>query len=305
VGGETHARWLNEALQDHCRALPLGWLPRDEALTLPERHLGLVTARERRLTPEFLDALVTAIEKTFDHDRLLSLARSTVEPRSPHPDPLPQRGRGKTAARIGVALDGAFQFYYPANFDLLRTAGAELIFWSPLRDSALPSVDGLYLGGGYPELYARELSANVAMREAIRAFAESGRPLYAECGGLMYLSGALEDLDGNEYPMIGLLPTKIHMKPKKLTLGYAEVELASHTPLGEKGTVIRGHEFHYSRIDEVPPSVPRAYRVRRRRGAEERAEGYLLGNSLLSYVHLHFGANPVVAERFVSSCRGR
>jgi len=315
VGGETHARWLDEALQGHCRALPLGWLPRDEALALPVRHLGLVTAGERRLPSEFLDALVAAVEKSFDLDRLLSLAKSQVEARAPHADPLPQRGRGKSVhslslegegvrpvARIGVALDEAFQFYYPANFDLLRAAGAGLVFWSPLRDSVLPPVDGLYLGGGYPELYARELSANVAMREAVRAFAGSGRPLYAECGGLMYLSQALEDLDGNEHPMVGLLPTRVRMKPKKLTLGYVEVELAQDTLLGERGTVLRGHEFHYSRIDEVPPSVPRAYRIRRRRGGEERGEGYLLGSLLASYVHLHFGANPVAAERFVSSC---
>lgn len=332
VGGETHARWLDEALQGHCRALPLGWLPRDEALALPERHLGLVTARERRLTPEFLDALVAAIEKRFDLDRLLSLARSSVSPRvEPAATGVP-RGRAPVASmsgeskdrvpaaqmpgvpqgrapvaktKIGVALDEAFQFYYPANFDLLQAAGAELHFWSPLRDAALPPVDGLYLGGGYPELYAKELSANIAMREAVRAFAGSGRPLYAECGGLMYLSSALEDLDGSEHPMVGLLPTHVRMRPKKLTLGYVEVELARDTLLGQRGTVLRGHEFHYSRIDELPPSVPRAYRVRRRRGGEEQAEGYLLGNVLASYLHLHFGANPLAAGRFVSSCRER
>ena len=320
VGGETHARWLSEALQGHCCALPLGWLPRDEALALPERHLGLVTARERRLTPEFLDALVAAIEKRFDLDRLLSLAKSSVSPRveaggaaGESKDRVPAaqmpgvpRGWAPLAkTKIGVALDEAFQFYYPANFDLLQAAGAELHFWSPLRDAALPPVDGLYLGGGYPELYAKELSANIAMREAVRAFAGSGRPLYAECGGLMYLSRALEDLDGSEHPMVGLLPTHVRMRPKKLTLGYVEVELVRDTLLGQRGTVLRGHEFHYSRIDEVPPSVPRAYRLRRRRGGEEQAEGYLLGNVLLSYVHLYFASNPEIAERFTQHCQQR
>jgi cobyrinic acid a,c-diamide synthase len=262
-----------------------------------------VTARERRLTPEFLEALVAAIKKRFDLDRLLSLAKSSVSPRVDEGGAAGESKDRAPAVKIGVALDEAFQFYYPANFDLLQAAGAELHFWSPLRDAALPPVDGLYLGGGYPELYAKELSANTAMREAVRAFAGSGRPLYAECGGLMYLSSALEDLDGSEHPMVGLLPTHVRMRPKKLTLGYVEVELARDTPLGEAGTVLRGHEFHYSRIDELPPSVPRAYRLRRRRGGEEQAEGYLLGNVLASYVHLHFGANPRVAERFVSSCR--
>jgi len=317
VSGETHARWLDEALQQRCRALPLGWLPREETLSLPERHLGLVTARERRLTGEFLEPLVAAVEKSVDLDRLLSLARSSVAPwveaagaagESKDQGPGAADATGVPRARapvaqIGVALDEAFQFYYPANFDLLRAAGAELVFWSPLKDSALPPVDGLYLGGGYPELYAVELSSNVAMREAIRAFAESGRPLYAECGGLMYCARALEDLDGSEHPMIGLLPSTVRMKPKKLTLGYVEVEFARDNPLAPAGTRVRGHEFHYSRIDEVPASVPRVCRVRRRRGGEERSEGYLLGNALMSYVHLHFGSNPEIAAWFVNRCR--
>lgn len=316
VSGETHARWLDEALQEHCRALPLGWLPREDALALPERHLGLVTARERRLTREFLDPLVSAIEKSVDLDRLLSLAKSQVSSSATGPRPVgaPVAPLAPVQVKIGVALDEAFQFYYPANFDLLKAAGAEIVFWSPLKDSTLPPVDGLYLGGGYPELYASELSANVAMRESIRAFAESGRPLYAECGGLMYCSRALEDLDGNEHPMVGLLPTTVRMKPKKLTLGYVEVEFAADSPLAPAGAQVRGHEFHYSRIDEVPASVPRIYRLQRRRGKgggpeagremmQERAEGYLVGNALMSYVHLHFGSNPEIAAWFVNRCR--
>jgi cobyrinic acid a,c-diamide synthase len=299
VAGEQHARWLLEAVEGSCRAVPLGFLPRRDSLTIPERHLGLVTAVERRLGREFLDELASVVEESVDLDRLLSMTRSRVAPRAGR---VTERAPVSTKAKIGVALDEAFQFYYQANLDLLRAAGAELVFWSPLRDSSLPSVDGLYLGGGYPEVYAKELSANEAVRRAVRSFAESGRPLYAECGGLMYLSRALEDLEGNEHPMVGLLPTTVRMKPKKLTLGYTEVECTADGPLAPAGTLVRGHEFHYSRIDEVPQSVPRVYRLRRRRGGEERAEGYLVGSALLSYVHLHFESNPVIAERFVSSC---
>lgn len=298
VSGERHARWLSEAVEGSCRTPPLGFLPRKESLVLHERHLGLVTAAERGLSREFLDEIASVVEESVDLDRLLSMARSSVSG-------IGGRGPGaggRIKASIGVAMDEAFQFYYQANLDLLMAAGAELVFWSPLRDRALPAVDGLYIGGGYPEVYARELSANEAVRREIGRFAESGRPLYAECGGLMYLSQALEGPEGDLYPMVGLLPTTVRMKPKKLTLGYVEMECSADTPLGPAGTQARGHEFHYSRIDEVPASVPRVYRLRRNGWGEERAEGYLVGNALMSYVHLHFESNPLVAERFVSSC---
>lgn len=299
VGGETHCRWLREAVEGGCRAVPLGFLPARESLRLPERHLGLVTASEGVVTPAWLDELAGLVEQSVDLDRLLAIARSSVSPRAERP---PVHGRAPFA-RIGVARDRAFQFYYPANFDLLREAGAELVFWSPLRDAELPEVDGLYLGGGYPEVYARELASNRAMLEAVSEFAASGWPIYAECGGLMYLAEALEDEAGEPHPMVGLLPTTVRMKPKRLTLDYVEVETTRQTPLGPRGLVARGHEFHASSMDEVPASVPRAYTVRARHGGAPRAEGYLVGNSLLSYFHLHFESNPEVASHLVASCR--
>ena len=211
----------------------------------------------------------------------------------------------RVRARIGVARDLAFQFYYPANFDLLRAAGAELVFWSPLRDAELPDVDALYLGGGYPEVYASGLAANRSMRAAVLAFATSGRPVYAECGGLLYLAEALEDESGGLHPMVGLLPTIGRMLPKRLTLGYAEIEVTRETPLGPAGTTARGHEFHTSRIDPVPEWVPRAYTVQMGREVTPRAEGYLIGETLMSYVHLHFGSNPVLVDHLVRHVSAR
>ena len=166
-------------------------------------------------------------------------------------------------------------------------------------------MDALYLGGGYPEVHAGRLSANAPMREAVRAFAESGRPVYAECGGLLYLADALEDEAGVLHPMVGLLPTVGRFAPKRLTLGYAEVEVTRPTPLGPPGTVVRGHEFHASRIDEVPDRVRRAYAVRMSRAGPPRAEGYMIGETLMSYVHLHFGSNPAVAEHLVRHAGAR
>ncbi|MBI4589658.1 MAG: cobyrinate a,c-diamide synthase [Candidatus Rokubacteria bacterium] len=305
VAGETHFGWLRESLEGACRSIPLGFVPARDSLALPERHLGLVTAAETGLAQEFLDGLASAVEQSVDLDRLLALATSRVEavPPAAAERRLPSPARPR--ARIGVARDPAFQFYYPANFDLLCAAGAELVSWSPLRDAEVPEVDGLYLGGGYPELYAKALAANEAVRWAVREFADSGRPVYAECGGLMYLAEALEDEAGTLHPMVGLLPTIVRMTPKRLTLDYAEVEVIRETPLAPAGTIVRGHEFHASRIEEVPASVPRAYSVRMRRGQAPQAEGYLIGNALMSYIHLHFGANPRVAEHLVRSCQAR
>jgi cobyrinic acid a,c-diamide synthase len=301
VAGDGHWQWLRDAVISRCGAVPLGWLPRRESLALPERHLGLVTVVERALPGVWLDDLAELVATSLDLSRLLALAGSGVRPAPPvRTDPAPP-----PCARIGVARDQAFQFYYPANLDLLRAAGAELVFWSPLHDAALPDVDALYLGGGYPEVYARDLSGNAPMRTAIRQFAAAGRPVYAECGGLLYLAEALEDESGRLHPMVGLLPTTGRMVPQRLTLGYVEVELTRATPLGPEGERARGHEFHASRIDAVPSWVDRAYAVRASASGPPRAEGYLIGATLMSYVHLHFGSNPTLVAHLVRHASAR
>ena len=205
--------------------------------------------------------------------------------------------------RIGVARDAAFQFYYAENLDLLREAGAELVFWSPLGDHEPPDADGLYLGGGYPELHALRLAGNAALKKAVRRFAEAGRPVYAECGGLMYLAETLEDADGMAHPMAGVLPAAVRMRPQRMALGYTEVAFTRDTPIGPKGAVARGHEFHYSTLDPVPDGIERVYRIAQR-GAPARAEGYLVGRTLMSYVHLHFASNPELPRAFVAACAG-
>ena len=300
VGGETHARWIREGVAARCRARVMGAIPRDEGVALSERHLGLVTAGEGGLTIEKRERLAELIERSVDLDGLLKIAA-----------PLPlahatdfRAVANSPRARIGIARDVAFCFYYRDNLALLEAAGAELVYWSPLADSALPDVDGLYFGGGYPELHGAALGANKAVLEAVRSFAAAGRPIYAECGGLMYLTGAIEDLDGATHSMVGLLPTTVRMRPRRLSLAYTEVTLQDESPLGATGSVARGHEFHYSSLDPVPSSIARVYRLRRR-GGEERTEGYRVGNALLSYVHLHFASNPGFARRFVEACAAR
>ena len=296
AGGATHARFMADAVRAACRAEWLGAIAYDPALTLPERHLGLHTAAEGALDDDLVARLAVAVERGVDLDRLLALAA-----------PLPAAEAGAAAepspvrARIGVARDAAFQFYYEENLAMLRQAGAELVSWSPLADADVPDVDGLYLGGGYPELHGAALAENAAVRKAVRRFAEAGRPVYAECGGLMFLARSLEDLDGRVHPMAGVLPAPVRMKAHGVTLGYAEVTLAADCPLGRAGTVARGQEFHASTLGPVSPAVRRAYTVRAPGGAV-RAEGYLVGRTLMSYLHLHFASNPKLANAFVGAC---
>jgi cobyrinic acid a,c-diamide synthase len=297
VGGDLHRRWVQDAIAATCRAVPVGAIRGDELLALPERHLGLVTAVEGVLTPARRARLVEAIEASIDLDQLLKIAApmGVAGPAPSRAPAVPPR------VRIGVARDAAFQFYYPENLERLRAAGAEIVFWSPQAADGLPDVDGLYLGGGYPELHARKLSENERVRRAVRAFAEARKPIYAECGGLMYLAETLEDPDGASHPMVGLLPATVRMQPRKLTLGYTDVVFTSDTLLGPAGTRARGHEFHYSTLDPVPDSVARAWRVEKRRGGA-RVEGYVIGRTLMSYVHLHFASCPEAPHRFVDAC---
>ncbi len=296
VGGATHARWVGDAIRTACRAVPVGAIPRDDTWWgLPERHLGLVTAAEGVLDGERLDRMAETVERHVDLDRLLALAAPLALTRSPV---LVERPR----ATIAVARDLAFQFYYAENLDLLREAGAELVEWSPLADGEPPDVDGLYFGGGYPELHGKRLADNAGCRKAVRRFVlDLGRPVYAECGGLMYLAQSLEDAEGGVHEMVDVLPARVTMRPPRMSLGYVGVTLTAPTPLGRAGAVARGQEFHFSTLSPVPASVPRAYSVMAP-GGVARAEGYLVGRALLSYVHLHFASNPALARGFVDAC---
>lgn len=298
AGGARHVHDVVQALRRSCRARPLGAIPWDDSLALPERHLGLVTAPEGPLDDGRLARLADAAERAVDLDGLLAIARPAAVATTAH-----RSGAFTTASRatIGVARDLAFQFYYEENLERLRAAGARLVPWSPLEDAALPEVQGLYLGGGYPELHAARLGANAALRKAVARFAGAGGPVYAECGGLMFLCDALEDAGGVSYPMVGLLPARVRMRPARLTLGYAELRTTCETPLGVAGTTGRGHAFHASTLDDVPAGVTRAYRLTAPSG-DEWAEGYLVARALMSYVHLHFASNPGLAVGFVDAC---
>jgi cobyrinic acid a,c-diamide synthase len=293
VGSRGHLDLLRQALAGGPPLL--GGLPRNEQHAFPGRHLGLRTADAS------IDARLAAwgalVADWWNVEAVLALARSA--PPLPAP-PAVEPGRARLC-RIGVAFDEAFHFYYEDNLRRLGELGAELCRFSPIHDTRLPDVDGLYLGGGYPEVHAGALAANAGMLADVRAFAARGRPVYAECGGLMYLCQGIRALDGSAQAMVGLIPGEAVMSDKLEALGYVEVETQTATCLGGAGLRFRGHQFRYSRLQGAGPDC--AYSVRKRRGGETAPEGYRAGSVLASYVHAHWASNPLVAEGFVRSCQ--
>jgi cobyrinic acid a,c-diamide synthase len=295
VAGLLHYRLLESAIQARCKTPILGWLPREPGIAIPERHLGLHSAGEGDIS---FDTLANLAEAHFKIDDLLRLEFPLETAVSP------ATAKGQfPRLRIGVARDDAFSFYYEDNLDLLREQGADIIPFSPIADRALPSdLDALYFGGGYPELYARELSENTPMLGEIRAFTRSGGRIYAECGGLLYLSQQLSTADGSVYPMLGILPLKMEMTTKLVDFGYVTVTFTQDCLLGPRGTTVRGHSFHYSRICS-DPEASTSYQVDFSLSGKQQKEGFTCGSVLASYVHLHFGANPAVARYFVGTLR--
>jgi cobyrinic acid a,c-diamide synthase len=200
-----------------------------------------------------------------------------------------------------VALDAAFHFYYADNLRRLQQLGAELRYFSPLAASELPAVDGLYLGGGYPELHAVRLAENASLRSAIRRFCDEGGPIYAECGGLMYLMDAIRTRDGRSHPMLGCLRGEAVVREKLVALGYVEVETLAASVLGPAGLRFRGHQFRYSELHGAEANAS-TYALTRRRSGETTREGFCSGSVLGSYVHAHWASSPQAAQGFVQAC---
>lgn len=299
VASENHRRLLGEAMAAHLPELPLlGCIPKDPALAIPSRHLGLTTVDDNPLSEEFVGRLVEVTERHLDLDALAGLEPVAAVV----PDPAPARAPVADRVRVAVARDQAFCFVYPDNLRLLEESGAELCYFSPLEDSALPDgVCGIYLPGGYPELFAGRLAANGGMKREIRGAVEAGMPVYAECGGFIYLTRGVA-ADAATAPFVGVFPVTTTMLPRRKALGYREVELLADGIIGRKGSLARGHEFHYSEMEEMPAGVERLYRVSRK-GIRLGAEGYRYKNCLASYLHLHFGSSPRLAESLVGQCR--
>jgi cobyrinic acid a,c-diamide synthase len=301
VAGAGHLRYLRDALKSLREVQCFGGLLRDDKVKIPERHLGLTVAEENVLDPPLVGRLRRLIEDNIDLDRLLRRTRINVSSRETQTTT--PSGEHEHVS-IAVARDKAFCFYYPDNLESLRSAGAKLELFSPMADRRLPTATkGIYLGGGYPELYARELSRNRSMRAAVSDFIEAGGAVYAECGGLMYLTEALLDGNDREYPMVGIYPFKTRMLPSLRSFGYREIVFKRTGFLS--GGRARGHEFHYSELKRIAGNgsrIQRAYAAPTQKRRES-GKGYFYKNCLASYTHLHFGSNPDFAARFVEACK--
>jgi cobyrinic acid a,c-diamide synthase len=299
VAGPTHFALLRDAVETACGAAPLGYLPRDERIQVPERYLGLFTAGEDLLPDSKLALLAEIAEGHIDTEKLDKLLESAASFAAPLA--AGHSARKIPNVRVGVARDRAFCFYYEDNLDALRAAGAEIVEFSPITDTAPPAnLDALYFGGGYPELYADQLSANEEMVSSVKKFADEAGAIYAECGGLMYLANKIMTRDGKAFTMAGILPFDVQMTDRLVNFGYAEVSLAEDCLWGAAGTRARGHSFHCSKIIECGP-MDQTYRVSYTLARREEAEGFRIKNVLASYIHLHFLSCPGLASTFVEN----
>ena len=333
TGSQRHYDYLKEAMAQHCTTPCLGHLPRNDAIVMPERHLGLTTADEHVISAATRDILVAMVDQGVNMDRLLlSLTDPAGRSDSAEAKKRPKTGPGTPGARqkqpaasqpsapapknilqpapdrprIAVARDKAFCFYYPDNLAMLENAGARLVFFSPLAEDRLPAdTDGIYLGGGYPELFSDTLSQKLPLLSALRTHSRKGMPIFAECGGFMFLCKALWPRDSDQPAfMAGCFDIEIRMSGRLTSLGYREITFTKDTVIGTKGDRVRGHEFHYS---SVIPDRSRFYdnvfQVTSRAGQDVQVHGYQTGRTLGSYLHVHFGSNPGAAACFVRHCR--
>jgi cobyrinic acid a,c-diamide synthase len=293
VAGDAHFRMLDSAIRQASAVPVLGWLPVERDAAIPERHLGLHTAAEGISTGL---STLTRLGNRLSVDQLLKAPAYRQRSENIFVNSAESQYAG---IRVGIARDRAFSFYYEDNLDLLREMGAEIVEFSPLTDSVLPqNLHALYFGGGYPELYAAELIDNGGLLQDTRDFANANKPIYAECGGLMYLAEKLTTIEGQSYAMTGVLPIAIEMTKALVHFGYADVEFGDDCLLGKKGTTARGHSFHCSRI-VTPAPLPCVYRVHYSLSNQREQEGLVRGNVLGSYIHLHFRSNPLLASAFM------
>lgn len=297
VGSAGHYQIVKAAIEQECNLPVLGYLLRESEIEIPERHLGLVPSVERGELDALFGRLGELIQSSIDLDRLLELAEAPVLTADSE---MFTRKRTRSTVNIAVAKDAAFHFYYPENFELLEAYGAELLFFSPLAGETVPpEADGLYIGGGFPEEFAGELSQDSVVLESFRQAIQSGVPTLAECGGFMYLTEAITTTAGHSYPMVGLIPGTVTMQKRLAALGYREVTGQPGNFLFEEGTVAKGHEFHYSTFTPRSEIAP-AYQTKGLRGTK--TEGFVQDNLVAGYTHLHFGSCPELVERWIQAC---
>ncbi|WP_315169348.1 cobyrinate a,c-diamide synthase [Metaclostridioides mangenotii] len=302
VKTESHFSIVKESIEKYCNVEVLGYLPPNNALSLESRHLGLIPSMEIESLEKKLDILSDEIEKYVDLDRILEISESESITSGYDLEKvvdsygLRECAKGKT---IAVAFDKAFNFYYRENIDLLEKIGLNVVFFSPLNDEVVPKADYIYIGGGFPEIYAKEIYLNESMRKSILDSHKKGTPIYAECGGLMYLGGSLTDLDGTNYEMVGIFEGTSEMTNSLKRFGYCYGVAKLDTALSKKGEVIKGHEFHHSTFESKEKCAYTMIKERDGKKISEWDGGYSKGNTLATYLHTHFYDNIDCLKNFL------
>jgi cobyrinic acid a,c-diamide synthase len=313
VAGSRHERILRDNIEHYCGIPVLGAIPKLKNQIFPERHMGLVPTDEHDWAGESIDTAAQIAGEHIDLDVIFDLIRDLptldAEDGSQKSEVSIQKteDRGQITSveadrpRIGIIKDSAFQFYYPENIDALREAGADIVVISPLAEKTLPELDALYIGGGFPETHAKELAENERFRIELKALAEDDLPIYAECGGLMYLGEELV-LEGKSYPMVGVLPVSFDFYPRPQGHGYTIVTVENENPFYEIGTEIRGHEFHYSRVLHWSgDDKDLVFRMQRGVGITKDKDGICYKNVLATFTHIHSLGTPQWAEALINN----
>lgn len=303
TGSLRHYEYLKAAVEQNCKTKCLGFMPRNDSIVMPERHLGLVTSDEVDISRQVLSTLSSMVRDHIDMKGLVNSLDSFDT--SCNLDPKKDDRACEKGPTIAVARDKAFCFYYQDNIDILKKFGANIVEFSPLNDDSLPpDIDGIYFGGGYPEVFARKLSQKINLFQEIKKNSIAGMPIYGECGGFMFLCKDLSCMDETQkYPMAGCFNFKVQMSKRLRSLGYREITLKKDTIIGKKGDVLRGHEFHYSSLENQENDILDVYSVTSRAGQDLSLKGYQVYNTLGSYLHVHFGSNQGCAKHFVDTCK--
>jgi cobyrinic acid a,c-diamide synthase len=301
LGGSRHEAKLRAVIEHYTGVPVLGAVQHDERIAIVERHLGLVPSNEAEGARSRIGEIAAHIAAQVDLDQVLAIAGQSAPLRAGEPEP---RAASGPPVRIGIARDAAFGFYYPGDLDALRSAGAELVSFDALHAGHLPSVDGVFIGGGFPETHMEALAANASLRRELREAIEAGLPAYAECGGLMYLARGIE-WNGRRGEMVGVIPADIVMHARPVGRGYVHLRETGRGPWPQPpgSAPIRAHEFHYSSVDNLPPGIEFAYEVERGHGIDGRHDGIVHKNLLASYAHLRDVAGNPWAKRFVDFVR--
>ena len=293
IGSKKHETLCRDALKKV--GLPiLGVIPRNNDLSLKSRHLGLIPVREKNSLDGKIKSIAKSLSGFIDIEKIVKLAKNV--PLLPHGHETKYK---KIQTKIAVAMDESFNFYYQDNLDLLQSLGAEIIFFSPFSDKKIPTCDGIYIGGGFPEVKADLLEKNDTMKKLIKKHAQDGMPIYAECGGLMYLTKSIRYKSG-KFKMVGLFDA-ITVMEKKLKLNYTRGKIRPKSPFSLQSRTVKGHEFHYSELDLLPKDSKFAYDMSIGIGIKDKKDGLTVHNTLASYMHIYFDGSPI-ATNFVKSC---